>query len=512
MQLQLRPYQAQSVYLLNRAINAGAHPLCVLPTGAGKSLVLAELLKQRDERVLVLSHVAELLEQDAAALRNLAPELTQSFYSAKLKEKKLGTQVVFGSVQSVYRNLDDFHYPRRLVLIDEAHLCPRKSEAMYAQVFEHFSAATRVGFTATPMRLDSGSLVEGEGAWFDTVAHQVEAAELIEQGYLLPLTGIITEQQADLDGVAKRGGEFVAEEAQEAVMRTLSLSDAVAQACQLARKRKSWLVFAAGIKHANEIINELRAQRINAEMILGETESEQRSERIERFRNGEIRALVNVGVLTTGFDAPALDCIISMRPTMSQVLWQQILGRGMRLAVGKENCLLLDFVGNLERLGGAGVVIETRDMRLPEAQEAAKLKRTNAKRTARKAPTFFDASHRDPMLSGETFEARVHKISYFVVPSRKQPGKRLMVAAYHLEDQFGRALSARQFVCVEYAGGARFHAVRWYAGRGVPAERVPFDAPAALVLARVSPQPDEVLARFDARMRSVVVERERFAA
>lgn len=513
MKLELRPYQKQSVYLLNRAVNAGKHPLCVLPTGGGKSLVLAELLKQRDERVLVLSHVSELLEQDSRTLRNVAPEMSQSFYAAKLRQKKLGTQVIFGSVQSVYRNLEDFQMGRSMILIDEAHLCPRSADAMYAQVFAHFPQARRVGFTATPYRLDSGSLVEGDAAWFDSIAHQVEPAELIDQGYLVPLVGVITEAQADLDGVHTRGatGDFVQGEAEEAVMRTLSLHEAISQALILAKRRKLWLVFAAGIDHAKQIVDEFRAQGITSEMVLGDTASGERTERIEQFREGKIKALVNVGVLTTGFDAPMLDCIISMRPTQSQVLWQQILGRGMRLALGKENCLLLDFVGNLERLGGAGVVIDTRDMRKPEAKKRADAKRAaTTKKKSRDLPVFFDASHKDPMLSGDTFEATVKGMTYFIVASRKIEGKKMMVAAYSLEDQFGRALSARQFVCVEYAGAARYHAVRWFQGRGIGADRVPFSAVDALALARVTLQPDEVLARFDQRLRAVVIERERF--
>jgi DNA repair protein RadD len=513
MQVTLRPYQEQSVYLLNRALNGGAHPLCVLPTGSGKSLVLAALLKERDQRALVLSHVAELLEQDAHALRRVAPYIEQSFYSAGLGEKKLGTQVVFGSVQSVYRNVDRFRAARPLIMIDEAHLCPRKSEAMYARVFAHFATSQRIGFTATAQRMDSGSLVEGADAWFDCIAHQVEIPELIDAGYLLPLTGVIAEQQADMSEVGMRGGEFIAEEAQAAVLRTLSLPAAVTQACALAKKRRSWLVFAAGIEHAQQIETEMRRQGVSAESVFGETDDDTRADRIGRFRAGTLRALINVGVLTTGFDAPIVDCIISMRPTQSPVLWQQMLGRGMRLAERKSDCLLLDFVGNLERLGGSGAVTSISDTRLPVIPNAAPVKRApTGRRIKRAPPSFFDASHRDPMLSGDVFDASVTRTSYFLVNSRKQPGKRMLVAAYALEDQFGRALTARSFVCVEYAGGARYHAVQWFARRGVASGDVPHDALAALVAARGAPQPVEVTARFDARLRGVVIEREQFAS
>lgn len=512
MKVTLRPYQEQSVYLLDRALNAGKHPLDVLPTGSGKSLVLAALLRHRDQRALVLSHVGELLAQDSAALRRIAPGISQSFYAPKLGEKKLGTQVVFGSVNSVYRNLDRFRASRPLLLIDEAHLCPRKEGAMYSQVFRHFANSQRVGFTATDQRLDSGSLAEGPDAWFDCIAHRVEIPELIEAGYLLPLSGVIMEQQADLSDVGTRGGDYIAEEAAAAISRTLSLPAAVAQACTLARRRKSWLVFAPSIEFAERIEHEMRKQGIEVATIFGETDDDQRAERIDRLRNRSLRALINVGVLTTGFDAPSLDCIIVMRATKSPILWQQILGRGMRLAVGKLDCLLLDFVGNLERLGGAGAVTTLSDTRAPANPfDQPRTPRVLGRKQKRADPAFFDASHRDPMLSGSMFEAVVKSTAFFTINSRKQPGKRMLVCAYTLEDRFGREVTARSFICVEYAGGARFQAVQWFGRRGLAPEAVPRDAMDALVAARVAPQPTEVSARFDARMRSVLVEHERFA-
>lgn len=511
MQLKLRGYQLQSVYALNRAINADKHPLCVLPTGSGKSLVIAGLLLQRDERALVVSHNAELLEQDAKILRSYAPGISQSFFAAKLKQKNAGAQVVFASVQSASRSLDRFKSRRSLLLIDEPHLCPRDQDSMYAKVFDYFGAAKRAGFTATPLRLDSGSLIEGDDRWFDCIAHEVSKRELIEAGYLLPLTGIIAEQQANLDGVHSRGGEYVESEAQQAVMRTLSLEAAVQQACMLAVKRKSWLVFAVGIEHAQLTVDEFRRQGIDTELVIGNTATDQRSNHIDRFKKRELRCLVNVGVLTTGFDAPFLDCIISMRPTQSPILWEQMLGRGMRTAEGKKDCLLLDFVGNLERLGGVDAVTEIQDKRLPADLQVAAEKRTKLGKRKRAPPEFFDASGRDPMLSGDLFDARVTAVRYFTVPSRKQPGKTIVVASYILEDEFGRALTANTFLCVEYAGGARYLATRWFKARGVIDSDVPTEARTGIALARVLPQPEEVSARYDARMRCYVVERERFA-
>lgn len=513
MKVELRDYQTESVAALNSALDEGHHPLCVLPTGAGKSLVLAALVAQREQRALVLSHVAELLEQDSKALRRVAPQVRQSFFVAGLGEKDPTATVVFGSVQSVVRSLRLFRVSRPLVFVDEAHLCPRKADAMYSQVFAHFMGAQRIGLTATPKRLDSGSLIEGDSAWFDCIGHEVGVKELIEKKWLLPLSGVISELQADLAGVASRGGDFVQEQAAAAVQRTLSIAQAVSQAASLAKRRKSWLVFAASIAHANEVHQELQRQGIRSALVTSETSSQDRAAALEMFRAGEVQALTNVGVLTTGFDAPCTDCIVSMRPTKSDVLWQQMLGRGMRLAQGKVNCLLLDFVGNLERLGGVGCISETVDRRgtIKNAKDFLEDQVKQKQLRKQAAPDLFDASSRDPMVNGETFDAMVQRIRYTVVPSRRFPGKAMVMALYDLEDQFGRALRAREFLCVEYPGGARHRAEVWFAKRGVLKSQVPANAEVARTIAYALEAPTEVTTRFDRKLQAYVIEEERFA-
>ncbi len=512
MQVQLRDYQDESVARLREALNAGEHPLCVLPTGAGKSLVLASLLAKVNCKALVLTHVAELLKQNSKALHRIAPSLSQSFFAAGLKEKDSTAQVVFGSVQSVYRSLSDFRIPRRLVIVDEAHLCPRSSGAMYAQVFSHFMGAKRLGLTATPKRLDSGSLIDGDDAWFTSIAHQVETAELIKRGFLLPLVGVTTEMQADLTGVKMRGGDFIPGQAAAAVQASLPIDVAVAKACRYARKRKSWLVFAASIDHANDIQQQLLANGVAAAVITSESSDDEREQAIDLYKSGEVRALVNVGVLTTGFDAPATDAIICMRPTQSDVLWQQILGRGMRLSEGKTNCLLLDFVGNLERLGGVGSITESFDMRSPEAVARARAA-TESKRKMkpREAPELYDPSSEDPMRNGTAFEAEVRGTSSFVVPSKRFPGKSILIVNYELEDATGRAFTAKEFLCVEYPGSAKHLAARWFKRRGVVGAQVPTSARDAQALVRVLEEPAEVIARFDPKLGCYKVDSERFA-
>ena len=514
MQVVLRDYQLESVDALCDALDHHHHPLDVLPTGGGKSYVLAALLQQRKQSALVLSHNVLLLKQDSKALARLAPELSQSFFAAGLKQKNAMSDVVFGSVQSVVRSLDTFQRKRPLLLIDEAHLCPRAGEAMYARVFEFFSEAQRVGFTATPMRLDSGSLIDGPDAWFDFIAHEVSVEDLIAAGWLLPLSGVIAEQQADLHAVGSRGGEFVAEQAESAVIDSLPLTTALKQAARIAHKRSSWLLYAAGVRHARLVEAALRAEGISCECILGDTPEDRREQLIAEFAAGLLRCLISVGVLTTGFDAPETDAIICLRPTQSAILWRQLLGRGMRVAQGKKDCLLLDFVGNLERLGGAGCVTRIFDARLNPAtmQRVGLLADATRVSAPREDPALRAASTLDPMKDGSAFEAAVTGLDYFLVRSKKYPGKSLVVASYRLEDQMGRALKARKFVCVEYQGGARFHAVQFFRRRGFTEAQVPRVAEVALGLAKSCPDPTEVLVRFDISQRAYSVERERFPA
>lgn len=512
----LRPYQEQAVYLTDRALNAREHPLCVLPTGSGKSLVLAALLAQRRKQhgrlqALVLSHIRELLEQDSNALRQVDPSIPQGFYSAGLKQKRGAAEVVFGSIQTVYRSMSALG-TRTLLLIDEAHLAPRESDAMYAKVFAHFSLALRAGFTATNQRLDTGSLTEGDDAWFSCISTDVPVGDLIKQGYLVPLVGVLTEQQAVLDSVGTRGGDFIVEQAERAVNASLSVEQVIVEVLKLAARRSNILIFAAGVKHAEKILDTLKRAKVEAEMVIGDTPSAERDAIIAKFRAGKLRVLVNVGVLTTGFDAPQTDCIVSLRPTMSPILWQQIMGRGMRIAPRKQNCLLLDFVGNLERLGGAGCVVEVLDNR----QGIDAPKREQSKRRAlaqRDDPIFNEVSLMDPMKSGASFDCKVKKLSFLMIPSRKLKGKNLLIAIYKLEDDQGNELEARSFVSVEFAGAARFFALKWFARRGMSdSEQVPTDARTALALAKVLPVPSEVRVFFDQRYKAYLVLDEFFAA
>ena len=197
---------------------------------------------------------------------------------------------------------------------------------------------------------------KGPEALFTDLAYEVSVRELIDQGYLCPLVSKQTEIQLDVTGVGTRGGEFIASQLEAAVDQDPITRAAVDEIVAYGRDRKAWLLFCAGVDHARHVCDAVRARGISCATIFGETARHERDEIIGAFKRGEIRALASMGVLTTGFNAPHVDLIAMLRPTRSAGLYVQIAGRGTRLAPGKENCLVLDFAGNVARHGPIDLV------------------------------------------------------------------------------------------------------------------------------------------------------------
>ena len=358
--MNLRPYQQDAINgIYQYFAHHDGNPLVVMPTGSGKSLVIGDFIRSalqqyRDTRVLKLTHVRELIQQNFIKLIQLWPEAPIGIYSAGLGRKDIHSQIVYAGIQSIHRKARTLGHVD-LVLVDEAHLIPRNANTMYGRFLNDLRRINPqlkvIGFTATPFRLDSGQLHQGKGALFDDIAYDVGIAELIEQGYLCEIIPRQTETTLDISGVGKRGGEYIAGQLEQAVDKTDTTRQAVAEIIALGQQRGSWLMFCAGVKHANHVAEEIRAHGIDCATITGDTPKRDRDRIIEDFRAGNLRALTNANVLTTGFDAPGVDLIAGLRPTASTGLHVQMAGRGTRLAEGKENCLFLDFAGNTARHG-----------------------------------------------------------------------------------------------------------------------------------------------------------------
>jgi DNA repair protein RadD len=358
--INLRPYQKEAIDSTFRyfADNDG-NPLIVLPTGTGKSVVIAEFCRQTlkdwpDTKILVVTHVRELIKQNHDELKTLWPEAPAGINSAGLKKRDYDPSIVFCGIQSVHKKASNF-VKVDLVLIDEVHLVPRKTNTMYQRFLSNLKIMNPhmrvIGLTATPYRLDSGLLHAGKEALFDAVSYEAELKDMVDQGYLTRLMSKQPKTRLDVSSVSIRGGEFVAGELERAVDRTDVNESVVREIVVLGAERKSWLIFCAGVKHATHIAEIVRRYGVSCETIFGDTPSAERDRIVRDFKAGKIRALASMGVLTTGFNAPIVDLLAILRPTESTGLYIQIMGRGMRNSPGKEDCLVLDFAGNIARHG-----------------------------------------------------------------------------------------------------------------------------------------------------------------
>lgn len=360
--MQLRPYQNDALsalwtYLTTRPGN----PILALPTGTGKSVIIADFVRYVIQaypgaRVLMLTHVKELIEQNYAKLTALWPTAPAGIYSAGLKRKESMFPITYAGIQSIYRHASEFGRID-IVVVDEAHLLSDNANGMYGKFLGDLRSVNPklrvVGLSATPYRMGLGMLTEG--GIFDDVAYDNTQRDsfvrLIDSGYLAPLRAKKTTLLLDTDAVKISGGEYVLSDLQEKCNVDGTNLAAIREAVTLAEDRRHWLVFATGTVHCEALADVLNRMGVAATYVHSKISAAERDQRIADFKAGKVRALVNMGILTTGFDFPALDCIVMLRPTRSPGLWVQMLGRGTRPADGKVDCLVLDFAGNTARLG-----------------------------------------------------------------------------------------------------------------------------------------------------------------
>jgi DNA repair protein RadD len=361
----------------------GGSPLIVIPTGGGKAGVLGTIMRRlfdnwSDMRIVNLAHVAELVGQNYEELIGMWPWAPAGIYSAGLNRRDTRAQILFASIQSVWNKVEQLG-AIDLLIIDEAHMVPRKDTTTYVKfikrVLELNPDCRLLGLTATDYRLDSGRLTDGEDRLFDKIAYEISIRELIDEGYLTPLISKATATSLDVSGVGKRGGEFVAGQLQAAVDKEDLNRGIIDDIVRYGANRRSWLGFASGVEHAHHLAEETRSRGFSAAVLDGTTPDGERRQMIADFKAYRLRSLWNCGVLTTGFNHPGVDLIAAARPTESAGLYVQIAGRGTRnvyapgmplstreerlaaIAAGpKPNCLFLDFGGLVRRHGPIDLV------------------------------------------------------------------------------------------------------------------------------------------------------------
>jgi len=374
-----RDYQEAAIgatfdYLQNKK----GMPLIVAPVGAGKSLIIAELINRamamHRSKVIVLAHVKELLVQNAEELYGQNPVLDVGFYCAGLGKKELHHDITFASIQSIHNKVYSLDRAPELIFVDEAHLISHNKDTSYRNFVDACLSLNPncriIGLTGTAFRTDTGRLDVGNDKLFDDIAYEIPITYMIDEGYWCkPITPDV-QTKMDTTGVGVRNGDYISGQLEQAVNVSSVTSSCVSEIITQASDRRKVLIFTAGVQHCESVVEELRNSGETARMLTGDTPKAERARLLKEYKANKFKYLVNVAVLTTGFNEPSIDCIVFMRPTRSPVLYIQCLGRGVRTvyakghdlsakqerleaiaASNKKDCLVLDFGGVIDELG-----------------------------------------------------------------------------------------------------------------------------------------------------------------
>lgn len=349
------------------------NPVLAYPTGTGKSFVLAMMIKQifdnyPSQRVIMLTHVKTLIEQNAEKLLDIWPTAPIGIHSAGLNERSTVQPILYAGVQSVYSYMKksektEMETPpqfrhfgwRDLIFIDEAHLLSPDEETMYQYVIGKLRdinpAIKIIGLTATPYRMKNGLLTEG--GIFTDICYDLTGLNsfnrLIEEGYLCPLIPKATNNEVNVSKVKLTGADFNSKELEKEVDKVAY--QAIQESIALSEGRNCWMAFASGIDNSENIAEMLQSLGVDALAVHSKLKDEVNQERLNAHKSGELKCIVSNNKITTGYDCPQVDFIIMLRPTMSVPLHVQMAGRGTRVHPSKSNTLYLDFAKNVLRLG-----------------------------------------------------------------------------------------------------------------------------------------------------------------
>lgn len=479
---QLRAYQREAVgSIFAYFARADGNPLVVAPTGSGKSVLLAAFVKEAIEkfpttRILIVTHRKELIEQDANAILKYWQQAPLGIYSAGLNRKQI-RQVTVAGVQSIHgKDLGHFD----LCLVDECHLVPHGDDGMYREVLSSLTSVNPklkvVGFTATPYRLNGGLLTRGKTKIFSSVCYDISVEHLVSSSYLSPLVSPQVQTQIDTSEVKERGGEFVSSQLAAVADQDRLTQAALDEFDVLASDRKSCLFFCVTKAHAENVVRALRMRGHSAECITDDTSSGDRRAIIDRFKRREIRCLASVDVLTTGFDAPCVDCLAVLRPTASTGLYVQICGRGMRLYPGKQDCLVLDFGQNIDRHGPITNIRHNTQARA-DTSTLKECPRCIAEIAVWKTECPECGHVFEKVLREINHDTRASRSS-IMGPINEQPWIEIAEVVYLVHEKKDKPPSmcveyrrgfraiAREWVCFEHGGYATEKAKKWWKQRG----------------------------------------------
>ncbi len=465
------------------------NPCAVVPTGGGKTAILATICKDAvtiwDGRVLIVTHVKELIEQSAAELQSVCPDLAIGVYSAGLKRRDTGAPVIVAGIQSAHdkaQQLGRFD----LIIIDECHLIPAKGYGQYRRLIHGLIEINPdirvVGLTATPYRLDSGPICSPDGI-LNHVCYEIGVKELVKKGRLCPLIGKAAVAEIDTAAIDIVRGEYDDAQLNAAYMAGDEVDRACREIVERAADRHSVLVFCQGVEHAGRVAAALRQLDFGQVVheVYGATPADDRKRFVDEFKAGAAKYLVNVNVLTTGFNARNVDCVCLLRSTVSPGLFYQCVGRGFRVHESKKNALVLDFGQNIQRHGPVDAIVPKKagDKKADgDKGRVCPVCRTVSAMGTKACPdcghmwpvrereiSHSGAASADDPLSGKPKIEKyaVQAVKYKV--HHKKGGTADTPKTMRVVYQVALNLSFSEWVCVEHSGFALDKAQAWWAAR-----------------------------------------------
>lgn len=522
--MQPRPYQAEAIDALDKHLNEKTNnPCIVLPTGAGKSPVMAWVIQRYKLaypafRCIVLAHVKELVEQNADKLRAVWPEAPIGVYSAGLRSKQMRQDITFASVDSVYRRGFDFE-PFDLILVDEAHRIPPKGEGKYRRFIADCklnNPRVRVaGLTATPYRMGIGEICHRDHV-LNEVAYEANVRDLIDTGFLCPLRSKVGQSTPDVTGIRRRGGEYVAKDLAEATDRPGLVAETIREAMPMLKDRQGIIFFCVDVGHCQHVSQELKRHGVDAPCITGNTPQGERDRITAKFVDGDLRAICNVNVLTEGFDATRCDAVVLLRPTESKGLYYQMVGRGLRLDPRKADCLVLDFAGCIDAHGPIDLLTgeEVKLATCPECRESFSKAISKCPACGWLVPKVEiedrEASEGERKLHGSKLSGRnvlsssepeTVPVSAVLVNRHRKPG-----APDSVRITYRCGLSTfREWICLDHPGYAGQKARSWWRQRfGDPVPDVESALSDLFLSAKLSTMTEEITIRQAGKYPEVV--------
>ena len=491
---QLRDYQARvKSELYDWFIkHPKGYPIIDACVGAGKSIIIADLCKDMisqapDTRIVMCVASRELCEQNMQKLLAIWHDAPAGICSASLGETDTDSQIIFATIGTLARRVADLGRVD-VMMIDECHNINTDNIGMYRKMIEYLQDTTSprlavIGFTGTPYRGNGVWLWQGKDPLFEGVASRVSMDELLERGYLAPLVvSKNTSAMIDTTSVRIQGGDYVVKDLSAVVEDADLIRSIVDDLFYQMDDRNKLLVYCVSVNHAYMVQQELqRISGLYPHVITGDTNKRERDDILTRYKlpkddHNAINCLVSIGVLTTGFDAPATDCIVMLRPTRSPVLYVQIAGRGMRIADGKTDCLWLDYTDTTARLGAVNTIKgknagKANDRGKTATGEPCKY----CPECGNKNPIFAsrcqscDAAFVSARVTAQVSQSEiiadttprwmsVNGIGY-VRHTSKRSGKVSMRVDYYTDDHIE---PISEYVCLEHDGFAKNMAKKWW--------------------------------------------------